>query len=464
MDQGFISVLQQLIAEQGKETLLTPAKCKPLLADYAKGDYKKESHLLLQAIEAGASKAIAAAEELEICKKQQVRILQEERFLAEEAATDIVDTLALVLRGEQKSEASPVCSNCGKELELEKGWNFCPFCSTPVKTGHESSSAISSNSGSGEVNSPIAAKTELWLFGHSINVETVAYSPDGKYLASGSWDKTIKIWDAVSGREIRTLEGHTSTVCSVAYSPDGKYLASGSWDKTIRIWDMVSGKNIRTLYEHSGTVCSVAYSPDGKYLASGSGDNTIRIWDIADFFKIVYASGINIRINMRTLQGHFGYVNSVAYSPDGKYLASGSYDNTIRIWDTVSGKIIQTLKGHTFNVNSVIYSPDGKNLASGSWDKTIKIWDAASGRNIQTLEGHTSNVNSVAYSPDGKYLASGSKDTTIEIWDAASGKSIRILEEHSLDVHSVAYSPDGKYLASGSYDNIIRIRDTASWI
>ncbi|WPJ64265.1 hypothetical protein SMAC4_13771 [Sordaria macrospora] len=288
------------------------------------------------------------------------------------------------------------------------------------------------------------------LEGHSRSVNSVAFSPDGQRLASGSYDHTIKIWDPASGSCLQTLEGHRRWVNSVAFSPDGQRLASGSYDHTIKIWDPASGSCLQTLEGHSGRVNSVAFSPDGQRLASGSGDCTIKIWDPA--------SGSCLQ----TLEGHRRWVNSVAFSPDGQRLASGSYDHTIKIWDPASGSCLQTLEGHSRSVNSVAFSPDGQRLASGSGDCTIKIWDPASGSCLQTLEGHSRSVNSVAFSPDGQRLASGSGDCTIKIWDPASGSCLQTLEGHRRWVNSVAFSPDGQRLASGSGDCTIKIWDPAS--
>ena len=285
------------------------------------------------------------------------------------------------------------------------------------------------------------------LEGHYEIVYSVSWSPDGKYLASSSADKTIIIWDAKSGVCIRTLEGHSGEVESVSWSPDGKYLASGSGDKTVKIWDAKSGECIRTLKGHSLWVESVCWSPDGNYLASGSWDKTVKIWDAK--------SGECIR----TLKGHSDFVESVCWSPDGNYLASGSWDKTVKIWDAKSGACLQTLKGHSMFVYSVRWSPDGKYLASGSGDKTVKIWDAKSGACLQTLEGHEKNVPSVYWSPDGKYLVSGSSDKTLIIWNVNSGQKIKTLEGHSRSVNSVSWSPDGKYLASGSGDKTVKIWD-----
>jgi eukaryotic-like serine/threonine-protein kinase len=309
-------------------------------------------------------------------------------------------------------------------------------------------------SGSGENTIKIwdaaSGQGSLTLKGHAGGVSSVAFSPDGKRLASGSFDNTIKIWDAASGQESLTLKGHAAPVSSVAFSPDGTRLATGSSDKTIKIWDAASGQESLTLKGHAAPVSSVAFSPDGKRLASGSFDNTIKIWDAASGQESL------------TLQGHAGAVFSVAFSPDGKRLASGSVDDTIKIWDAASGQESLTLKGHAGDVRSVAFSPDGKRLASGSLDNTIKIWDTASGQESLTLKGHAGFVSSVAFSPDGKRLASGSGDKTIKIWDAASGQESLPLKGHAGAVWSVAFSPDGKRLASGSLDNAIKIWDTAS--
>ena len=293
------------------------------------------------------------------------------------------------------------------------------------------------------------------LSGHTDAVSSVAFSPDGKYIVSGSWDSTIIIWDVETGNILHTLKGHINEVFSVALSPDGKSIVSGSDDKTIRIWDIKTGDTIKTLQGHINEVFSVAFSPDGKYIASGSDDKTIRIWDVA--------TGNTIK----TLEDHTDDVNSVAFSPDGKYIVSGSYDTTIRIWDVNTSNPIKTLQGHKEIVYSVAFSPDGKYIASGSWDKTIKIWNVKTGNQTKTLQGHKDIVYSVAFSPDGKYIASGSYDTTVRIWDVETGNPIKTLQGHTDWVKSLAFSPDGKYIASGSWDKTIRIWqlfDYETWI
>ncbi len=289
------------------------------------------------------------------------------------------------------------------------------------------------------------------LRGHTGSVTGVVFNPDGSRLASGSSDKTIGLWDGVSGAHIATLR-HTGSVTGVVFSPDGSRLASGSQDGDVRLWDGVSGDPIATLRGHTSSVNSVVFSPDGSRLASGSYDNTVRLWD--------GVSGDPIA----TLRGHTSSVNSVVFSPDGSRLASGSSDNTVRLWEGVSGDLMARLEGHTRGVSDVVFSPDGSRLASGSWDATIRLWDGVSGDPIATLEGHTPSVNGVVYSvssvvfsPDGSRLASASADRTIRLWDGVSGDPIATLEGHTGSVNNVVFSPDGSRLASSSADRTIRL-------
>ena len=312
---------------------------------------------------------------------------------------------------------------------------------------------------------------ERFLIGHTASVNSVAFSPDGKTLASSSIDSTIFLWDVESGKPISQMSKQTGSVNSVAFSPNGKILASGSDDNTILLWDVASGQPIAQLSKHTGGVKSVAFSPDGKTLASGSDDNTIILWDVES------------RQSIDQLSEHTDGVNSVVFSPNGKFLASGSYDSSIILWDVEDVEIVkpinQPLHGLTNYVLSLAFSPDDKTLASGSnytaitltdskpltsdsSDGTIILWDIASSQPIgQHLHGHTDSVFSVAFSPDSKTLASGSYDGTIILWDVEYGKPIVQLFEHKGSVNSVAFSPDGKTLASGSDDSTIILWDVS---
>ncbi|KAL3251159.1 hypothetical protein ABHI18_010792 [Aspergillus niger] len=300
------------------------------------------------------------------------------------------------------------------------------------------------------------------LEGHSDWVNSVAFSNNGQLLASGSGDNTIKLWDAATGALKHTLEGHSISVNSVAFSNNGQLLASGSEDKTIKLWDAATGALKHTLEGHSNSVysnngqlledlfTSVAFSNNGQLLASGSGDNTIKLWDAATGAL------------KHTLESHSNSVYSVAFSNNGQLLASGSGDKTIKLWNAATGALKHTLEGHSNSVNSITFSNNGQLLASGSWDKTIKLWDAATGALKHTLEGHSNWVTSVAFSNNGQLLASGSGDNTIKLWNAATGALKHILEGYSNSVTSVAFSGDGQLLASGSHDNTIKLWDATT--
>jgi WD40 repeat protein/energy-coupling factor transporter ATP-binding protein EcfA2 len=288
------------------------------------------------------------------------------------------------------------------------------------------------------------------LSGHSDSVVSVAFSPNGKTLASSSSDKTVKLWDIATHKEIATISGHSAQVVSVAFSPDGKILASASYDKTVRLWDVLSLKEITPLSGHSDSVVSVAFSPDGKTLASASYDKTVKLWDIATRKEIV------------TLSGHSDSVVSVAFSPNGNTLASASNDKTVKLWDTVTRKETATLFGHSEYVFAVAFSPNGKTLASGSFDKTVKLWNTVARKEVAILFGHSDSVLSIAFSPNGKTMASGSSDNTVKLWDTASRKQIATLFGHSAPIVSVAFSPDGKMLASASSDKTVKVWDTVT--
>ncbi len=293
------------------------------------------------------------------------------------------------------------------------------------------------------------------LTGHIKSVRSVSFSGDEKYVVSGSDDKSVMIWDVATSNCLATLTGHTSGVTSVSFSVDGKYVASGSSDKTVKIWDVATNNCIATLTGHIGWVNSVSFSGDGKYVSSGSGhkyseNNSVKIWDVISTNCIA------------TLSGHIQEVTSVSFSRDGKYVASCSQDNSAKIWDVTTSTCLTTLKGHTDTVYSVSFSGDGKYIASGSSDNSVKIWDVTTGNCLATLPGHTQQVWSVSFSSDGKYVASGSNDYSVKIWDVTTSNCLTILTSHTANVTSVSFSRDGKYVASGSWDNSVKILDVTT--
>jgi WD40 repeat protein len=302
---------------------------------------------------------------------------------------------------------------------------------------------------------------------HSSAVMSVAWSPDGKHIASASADKTVHVWSAVGKKRISIYREHSKQVSAVTWSPDATRIASGSWDTTVQVWRVVGGRKLFTYRGFSREVSAVAWSPDGKYLAAGSWDATVQIRQANTGGKLF------------TYQGHSGPVYAVAWSRsqwdestagpspslEGEWrIASASgdpvnadVDNTVQVWNALDGGHPFTYREHFYYVCAVAWSPDGKYLASASADTRVQVWDAATGSNITTYRKHSSKVNAVAWSPDGTRIASASADRTVQIWDAATGETIFIYRDHSKEVNSVAWSPNGKRIASAGYDQTVQV-------
>ncbi|KAH6853275.1 WD40-repeat-containing domain protein [Chaetomium sp. MPI-CAGE-AT-0009] len=330
----------------------------------------------------------------------------------------------------------------------------------------------------------VPSKSALWKFeGPTDKVSSVAISPDGTLIAAGSDDFGVTVWD-LNTRAVRYAlrKAHSRWVNAVVFSPDSKVLASGSMDETVALWDAATGRELNRFDNQSGCVNTAAFSPDGSLIATGSVDQMIRVWHV---------SGRSEQLQM-VLDGHLGGINSVRFSPNGDRLVSGSDDLTVKVWDLATRTELMSLSGHTKKVMAVTFSLDARLIVSGAEDMTIRVWDANDGTALRTLKGHTSGINAVLFSPSGKLFASASFDDDVRLWHAKTFAPCGVLEDfdavddinsgspggllvgpdnqpkslntepakskaHSSSVTFMTFSPDGRFLASGSEDGAVKL-------
>jgi dipeptidyl aminopeptidase/acylaminoacyl peptidase len=289
-----------------------------------------------------------------------------------------------------------------------------------------------------------AAPVTRARFRHGALIATLAFSPDGTTLAAASWDRSVLLWDAATGREVRRCQGHTLAVAAAAFAPDGRTLVSGGDDGTVRLWDVATGREVRRLTGHQDEVTAVAFAPDGRTVASGDRKGHVRLWDVATGRLL------------RQFEDGGPRITALAFTPDGRTLAAGgcagAFPDTVWLWDPAAGKVLRRFGREGRGTNALAFSPDGRTLATAQNDGHVYLWEAATGQQRLCLDGHQGYAKVVVFAPDGRTVASaasGKRDRAVRLWELATGAQRLQLDALPEFVTALAFAPDGRTLATG---------------
>ncbi len=314
--------------------------------------------------------------------------------------------------------------------------------------------------------------------GHTASVEAVAFSPDGFRVLTASQDNTARLWEASTGKLLATLQGHTGFVRAAVFSPDGSRVLTASNDDTARLWEVFPGKSLATLQAHPGPVKAATYnvttfqvrsnwleatafSPDGARVLTGSNDNTARLWEASSGKLLATLQGDTSKL-VAMLRGRIDWVEAAVFSPDGSRVLTASEDHAARLWEASTGKLLATLQSHTDTVQAARFSPDSSRILTASSDGTACMWETSTGKLLVALQGHTGSVQDAVFSPDGSRVLTASGDNTARLWEASSGKLLATLEGHTGAVQAAVFSPNGSRVLTTSQDNTVRLWEASS--